>query len=250
MWHLAINVGHHGIRELFISLGNKVFTRQVFWAPYWPISWSHKVRLTPLLCSGKRTASIGLRQGRHTHHHPEWPAVEPEGHTYPGHSQSQCAARCSYKRDTRCPVMALTICLSNPLLLYLHPDLVPHLSFGPVSQPPACIFIPSLTLFQYPMLSHKDTLPKTQLKETTACSKTFTASPVDDRTMFKLLYWGRVLLPNLSLQSHTSLPGTHSLPATLRYLPLYKWIMHSCLFAFVLAVPSVWNSHLPLNNNN
>lgn len=92
---------------------------------YWPIPWSHRVRLTSLLCSGKETASPGLGQGGYTHRHPEWPTVEPGGHTYPGHSRYQCAARCSYKRDTRCPVMAPTICLSNPLLLYLHPGLVP-----------------------------------------------------------------------------------------------------------------------------
>ena len=62
-----------------------------------PSLWSRTVRLTFLLCRGKETASPVRGQGGYTHHHPGWPAVGPGGHTCPGRSRSQCAARCSCK---------------------------------------------------------------------------------------------------------------------------------------------------------
>lgn len=51
-------------------------------------------------------------------------------------------------------------------------------------------------------------------------------------------------------QSHTSLPRTSSLPAALRYLPLYKQSSRSCPCVSARAVPSAWNSPLLLNNHN
>lgn len=113
---------------------------------YWPIPWSHKVRLTSFLCSSKKIVPLALEWGGHTHHHPGWPAMELGGHTCPGHSRSQCAARCSYKRETRGLRMAIMTRLSNPILSLLPTQSpCPHLNYSLLQLPAACLSPVSLS---------------------------------------------------------------------------------------------------------
>ena len=98
--------------------------------------------------------------------------MEPGGHTCPGHSRSQCAARCSYKRET----MGLRIALKTSV------SPTPPSSSSFLPQPPiptwtahslgSCLHpFPSPTLFKHPILSHQDGLPKAQLQEATTSSQ-------------------------------------------------------------------------------
>ena len=209
---------------------------------HWLSLWSRRVRLSFLLCHEKEAASAVRGQGGYTHHHPGWPAVGPGGHTCPGHSQSQCAARCSCKRHTGWPVVA-TVCLSKPLLLSSHPAVLPHLSPGPTPSTSRPYSHP-VSFSSSSLCRHQDDLLKAQEP-----LRLFTA------------WQGNVQTPSLGCQASTASsqsPFTvshitsqdFSLPTALRHLPLYKQSTHSRPRVSAWAAPSAWNSHLLLNNPN
>lgn len=85
----------------------------------------------------------------------------PGGHTCPGHSRPQCAARCSCKRHTGWPVMAPTVCLSKPTPSFLSPCFGPHLSPGSTSSTTR-LFSHPVSLSSSSLRSHQDDLLKAQ----------------------------------------------------------------------------------------
>ena len=171
---------------------------------HWLSLWSRRVRLSFLLCHEKEAASAVRGQGGYTHHHPGWPAVGPGGHTCPGHSQSQCAARCSCKRHTGWPVVATACSPSHsccPLSLLRSP--ISHRDQLP--QPPA----------RTPILSHSLQAAYAVTRMTFLKLRNRYGSSLRDKAMSKLLHWGaRRLLPppNPPSQSHTSLLRTSPFP--------------------------------------
>ena len=198
-----------------------------------PSLWSRTVRLTFLLCRGKETASPVRGQGGYTHHHPGWPAAGPGGHTCPGRSRSQCAARCSCKTHRTAsdgthslPLQPtppfLSLCFRPPPLTWTNsPSLLPA--------------FPSPVSFSSSSLcSHQDDLLKAQ----------------EPLQALHCMTGVSIASSQPPSQSHTSLPRASSRPAALGYLPPYKQSARSCPCVSARAVPSAWNSPLPLNHRN
>lgn len=145
----------------------------------------------------------------------------PGGHTCPGHSQSQCAARCSCKRHTGWPAMAPTVCLSKPLLLSSHPALAPISHLDQLPQPLACTPILSYSLQEAYAVTRMTFLKLRNLY----------GSSLRDKAVSKLLHWGCQASIASSQSPFTVSHSTSqdfSLPAALRHLPLYKQSTHSC----------------------